>query len=931
MNNPTQNKDLTGIWSGDLEILRRGQLKHAYGTNIPTWLCLCHKCGKTKEIEERSLLNGTAKTCGCGWKRNDLVGQTFGHLRVVALSDKRNNHGTRYWECICLACGKTCYVQTSTLHRTKDPSCGCLQYPDLTGRRFGKLVVLSKTDDRHRNNVVYRCRCDCGNEKEIPSTMLTSKGVKSCGSCNESTSRSKHRSKLKSVYYSMRSRCYNPNDASYKHYGEKGVTISKEWDTFERFETWALSHGYEDGLTIDRIDTSGIYSPDNCRWVGYVVQNNNTSRNTRTICSGVDMTLSEIARLYDVSYQNLVNLFKQNKHTAQEILFYLKQGRYPMYDPYPNCVYLHGLYIPNTGDGSDAALIVVKDVTTLETKIQIIDRPKYRVWVTKPGLRSFTDKRECCRQSECDMYLCSYQTRGEVIAKALGKYRPGAYINIWKLLESPYVWGADMPVLNLIKMEYQQSCPRSIPNVRVGAFDIETSVIGDEQILCASFTDFAEKTTHSFYLTSWLPDDKQKLNEIWTTEAMNFKNNLNAKAQRYFDPTTWKIVYHPCDTERDLIIDAVTTVSSSECDFVGVWNMGFDIGYIDKRCKFRNINPADIYAHPSVPSKYRVYKWVEDTRRVEHLADKWHVLETSSKCKWYDPMCLYGRLRKVKGREVMYTLDYISGKVIGVGKMKFGQESKTHYLMQTSESEKYRYVIYNCFDTINPTIMDAVTSDVMSMIMLLGPALFADFAHQTVQLKAQFYEYCLSKGSVPGTISGSMAKGYDKLISNVGGTVLSPSLMRYKGSRCMQESDDPTGIYRLCCDLDVTSFYPSLTIAMNISRETKEATVLWITGCPHSIEELQRMQEEISLLPQKEKTKAEKKYDNVVKQNAEYIFEFFSRYPAVTENAVKLCEQHFNIPGYDEMLQIFTEQHHLELDLKTVQIPINRVSMDTSK
>ena len=71
--------------------------------------------------------------------------------------------------------------------------------------------------------------------------------------------------------------------------------------------------------------------------------------------------------------------------------------------------------------------------------------------------------------------------------------------------------------------------------------------------------------------------------------------------------------------------------------------------------------------------------------------------------------------------------------------------------------------------------------------------------------------------------------------------------------------------------------------------------------------------------------------DEVVKRNAEYIFEFFSRYPAVTENAVKLCEQHFNIPGYVEMLRLFTEQHHLELDLKTVQVPTNRVSVETSK
>ena len=921
MSNTKIHKDLTGIWSGELEVLRRGTTKRSKRFAIRTWVCLCHRCGKIREIEERSLLNGTAKTCGCVWRRKDLTGKVFGHLRVLSLSNKRNNHGTRYWECECLACGSKCYVQTSTLYKAKDPSCGCLRFPDLTGKRFGKLLVLKRTKKRKRNNVVYLCQCDCGNKKEMYSSLLNNKGVTSCGACHKLSVQCKRNSKLKSVYTAMRSRCYNQNDSAYKYYGAKGIRVSNEWNTFQAFQTWALSNGYKEGLTIDRINCDKDYSPDNCRWVDYVVQNNNTSHNTRTICGGDNLTLAEVARRYNVPYRNIVSLFGAHKHTIEEILFYLKQRRYPMYNPYPNCAYLHGLYIPNTGDGSDAAVVVVKDVTTLETKIQIIDNPKYRLWVTKPGLRTFTNKRECCKQNECNMYLCSYQNRGEVIAKALGKYTPGSYINTRKLMESPYVWGADMPVLNLIKMEYQQSCTKSLPSVRIGAFDIETSVMGDEQILCASFTDFSNQITHSFYLTTWVGDDQTRLESIWHDEARKFKDNLNPKAQQYFNPDTWKTIYHPCDTEHDLIVNAITTVSASDCDFVGVWNMGFDIGYIEKRCKFRNISLSDIYAHPSVPSKYRVYRWVEDTRRVEHLADKWHILETSSKCKWYDPMCLYGRLRKVKGREVMYTLDYISGKVIGVGKMKFGQESKTHYLMQTSESEKYRYVIYNCFDTIIPTIMDAVTSDVMSMVMLLGPALFADFSHQTVQLKAQFYEYCLSRGAVPGSVSGSMKKPYDDLISNVGGAVLNPSLMRYQGSRCMDESDDPTGIYRLCCDLDVTSFYPSLTIAMNISRETKEATVLWITGCPYSIEQLRESMEEINQLEGSERTKAEDKFaKTVVKQNAEYIFEFFSRYPTVIENAVELCKQHFNIPGYDEMLQLFLDQHHLNIEFKQLEL-----------
>ena len=73
-------------------------------------------------------------------------------------------------------------------------------------------------------------------------------------------------------------RCTNPKCSSYNRYGAKGVTFCKEWRKFEPFAEWALSHGYTDDLTIDRINTSKGYEPNNCRWVTVREQNNNTSK-----------------------------------------------------------------------------------------------------------------------------------------------------------------------------------------------------------------------------------------------------------------------------------------------------------------------------------------------------------------------------------------------------------------------------------------------------------------------------------------------------------------------------------------------------------------------------------------------------------------------------------------------------------------------------
>ena len=90
------------------------------------------------------------------------------------------------------------------------------------------------------------------------------------------------RDKLLNVYYKMRQRCNNPNDKSYPNYGGRGITYCEEWETTKNFIDWALSHGYKEGLTLDRIDPNGNYCPENCRWITIQEQQRNR-RNNQTI------------------------------------------------------------------------------------------------------------------------------------------------------------------------------------------------------------------------------------------------------------------------------------------------------------------------------------------------------------------------------------------------------------------------------------------------------------------------------------------------------------------------------------------------------------------------------------------------------------------------------------------------------------------------
>lgn len=188
---------------------------------------------------------------------------------------------------------------------------------DISGNRYGRLIVVDRIENDVSGRAMWRCICDCGNIIKVSGKNLRNGNTTSCG-CKlhdtllaRNTTHGHSKDRLYSIWCAMKNRCYNVNDKDYNNYGGRGIEVCQNWlNDYSVFREWAYNNGYNENAnlhecTIDRINVDKNYCPENCRWVDHISQCNNRRTNKLLTYNNETHTMKEWATIVGINYRVL--------------------------------------------------------------------------------------------------------------------------------------------------------------------------------------------------------------------------------------------------------------------------------------------------------------------------------------------------------------------------------------------------------------------------------------------------------------------------------------------------------------------------------------------------------------------------------------------------------------------------------------------------
>lgn len=487
--------------------------------------------------------------------------------------------------------------------------------------------------------------------------------------------------------------------------------------------------------------------------------------------------------------------------------------------------------------------------------VENYERPWY---VTKKGLRdTHKQKKDVEHMANLDEYRSTQAALPFRAAKVLDIFTPNPYLS--EINRSPYIYGSSIssPVLFKNEQDKKNAAVNGDwnPNYTFAMSDLETNVDSEREEIITGAVAYEDKVL-ILISEEWMRGDEEKIQAEVVRIYDKYVKCMIEKAKEFtlkerkskalVDLPDFKIKVRLVKNDMEVVSGIVNFCHNFKPDFLGFWNMSFDVQKIVDCCQYHCVDPAQLFADRCVPQKYRYWNWRPDAetmvtasgkRKNKDPCDKWNIVTCSASFYVIDPMSVFRLMRLIEAKRNSYSLDATLREILGVGKMDIPGMEGNHNLdwhRTMQKRHKIEYGAYNIWDCIGPLLADKVHLDLAVKI-----GVYADGSEMSTllsnpkRLANALHFYLLDKNMVICGVSDNMTEEFDNLTLDRKDWIvtLANELAAHVGRKLFSDIPSIQSFATTdVSDIDVSSGYPTSQVITNACKTTTLIEVCRIFG-----------------------------------------------------------------------------------------------------
>ncbi len=477
----------------------------------------------------------------------------------------------------------------------------------------------------------------------------------------------------------------------------------------------------------------------------------------------------------------------------------------------------------------------------------ILTIPNYEIpfYVTKEYYRDHKDKKESEDIEKLDRYTSTVSDLPSSVAARLGYKYVGASKRR-DIQDSPYIYGIDVNSTVVLNRQYKDTWPTLTSNYKVAVLDIE----GDAR----------KKISTGTGITIISLTTKEEMLTVCTSKYVKGMSAevVNKKIESIYDKhipdsnikRNCKRTLLVLENDVECIKEIFKRAHKLKPDFVAVWSLNFDLKAIINTLKKNGVDLRSVFCDPSLPDKHKYFRYIEGSLQKKTASGKmtnkafeeqWHIAECTAHFQFVDAMSSYNKIRGAEANLAGgYGMDNVLSTVLGekFTKLKLGDTNEGKYKnvdwhIYMAENHPLFYIVYNQWDVMSVLELDAVTTDLQSVLpMLKGCSDLKNFDSEPKRIVDDMHFFYIKSGQVLG-VKPTKYKDSGLLGLRHWIVTLVASRVKEKGMRVIQQCINIiTTIRRETFDSDQVSGYPSNGQAANISKRTTRKEIMDIAGIP---------------------------------------------------------------------------------------------------